>query len=184
MAAAIEAVPLDGWSAGYGVEATTVAKTGKLGDQMQNVLWDQTAVLTKGALAARVELPKEGTLLRWHGAIVLPDEPLAVEATTRPAWFDRLAWWGSAGLLLLAGALLALGLSAWAASRRRRGWLWLAAGALCAGAVLAVRMLDVPVARPYLIFLGFVVVGAAVGAMNLFRALGVLRRPAAPDAEG
>ena len=91
---------------------------------------------------------------------------------------------GSAALLLAAGALLALGLAAWAASRRRRGWLWLGAGALCAGAVLAVRLLEIPAARPYLVFLAFVVVGAAIGAMNLFRALGVLRRPAPPDAEG
>ncbi|MBI5501200.1 MAG: hypothetical protein HY907_13220 [Deltaproteobacteria bacterium] len=179
--AAIEAAPLAGWSAGDYRGTEVAGKARDKSGELENALWDQTVALTKGALAARFELPKEGTLLRWHGAIVLPDEPVGVEVTTRPAWLDRLVWWGSAGFLLGAGGLLALGLAAWAASRRRRGWLLLGVAAASAGAVVAARALAIPVARPYLVFLGFVVAGVAVGAMNLFRALAAMRRgPAAP----
>jgi hypothetical protein len=174
MVEALAAMPLDRWREVNGRDEDL--KSGKAGNEtLNNALWDQTAALSKGALAARFELPPEGTLLRWHGAIVLPDEAVRVEVSSRPVWFERLLWWGSALLLLAAGGLAAGGLGGWAASRRTLGWLLLG-GAAAAGAIVVAGRFFVPVATSYLAFIGFVVVGIGIGGVNLFRFLGSLRR--------
>ncbi len=172
---ALVSLPLAGWREGnYRGE---VAGQEKTADQsvLANALWKGGDVVSRGALAARFELPEEGTLLHWHGAIFLPEEAVSVEATSRPTWFDRLVWWASAGLLLVVGALVAGSLGAWAARRSKRGWTF-AVLALVVGAAVGGGSLFVPVASVYLVFIGFSVVGIAIGGMNLFRFLAGLRR--------
>jgi hypothetical protein len=137
------------------------------------------ANLATGARAARFAIPEEGTLLRWRGAIFLPDEAVAVAAASRPRWLDRLAWWLSVVVLLAAGGLVAGTLGAFNASRRKLAWTLAGGAAACFLAVAAARLL-LAAAGPHAAFVGFAVVGAAIGGVNLFRWIGG-RRNAAPD---
>jgi hypothetical protein len=162
---------VDDWRAGNYRDETVQTKSGEWENSKLGSLED----LARGTLAARFELPREGTLLSWHGAIFDADEGVSLTLGTRPRWFDRLAWWGSAALLLVGGGLLALGFGAWAAGSRRRGLLLLVAAAVAAGGVVG-GSLFVPVAGAYAAFVGFAVTGMAVGATNLFRWIAARRR--------
>jgi hypothetical protein len=178
---AVVSLPLSGWQEGnYRREGNGKDKTA---DQsvLANALWKGGDVVTRGALAARFELPEEGTLLHWHGAIFLPEEAVTVEATSRPTWFDHLIWWASAGLLLVVGGLIAGTLGAWAARQRKRGWTFFVL-AVVGGAGAFGGSLFIPVASVYLVFVGFAIVGIGIGGMNLFRFFAGLRQQPVKDA--
>lgn len=165
---------VDDWRTGKYRDESAKAETGEWEDKQLRNLED----LARGTLAARFELPREGTLLSWHGVIFDAGEGATLEVATRPSWFDELAWWIAAVLLVVAGGLLALALGAWAAGRGRRG-AGLFAAAVAAAVAVAAASFFVPVAGPYAAFVGFTVVGVAVGAVNLFRWIAAHRRAAA-----
>ncbi|MDI7269562.1 MAG: hypothetical protein QME96_16360, partial [Myxococcota bacterium] len=126
-------------------------------------------VLTRGALAAEFRLPEDGTLLRWRGSIVLPGERVVVEAESRPAWLDDAAWPVAVLLWLAAGALLAG--AAWtlpSRASRRRGVLF-AFGACACGAALAALGLVAPVPSPILAVASLALVVAALAVVRLVR---------------
>lgn len=143
-------------------------------------------VLTRGALAAEFRLPEDGVLLRWRGSIVLPGERVVVEAASRPAWFDDVAWPVAVLLWLAAGALLAG--AAWtlpSRASRRRGVLF-ALGACACGAALAALGLFAPVPSPILAAASLALVVAALAVVCLvrrFRVQGAAgAAPASPSA--
>jgi hypothetical protein len=175
LVATVAELSVDDWRAGNYREQTVQAKSS---GEWENAKLGNLEDLARGTLAARFELPREGTLLSWHGVIFDADEGATLELSTRPTWFDQLAWWGSACLLILGGALLALAFGAWAAGRRSRGVLLLVLAALAAGGVVGASFV-VAVAGAYAAFVGFAVTGMAVGATNLFRWIAGRRRAAA-----
>jgi len=164
LAAAVPELTVEDWRSGKFREAATGGRSGEWDHRRLGNLED----LARGTLAARFELPREGTLLSWHGVIFDAGDGVTLEVATRPSWFDELTWWVSAVLLLVAGGLLALSLGAWATGRRRRG-AGLLAGAVAVGTAVAAGSFFVPVADAHAAFVGFAVVGIAVGAANLFR---------------
>lgn len=170
-AAAVPDLTVEDWRTGKFRDETAADRAREWDNQRLGNLED----LARGTLAARFELPREGTLLSWHGVIFDAGEGATLEVATRPSWFDDLVWWIAAVLLLVAGGLLALSLGAWAAGRGRRG-AGLLAGAVAAGAAVTAGSWFVPVADPYAAFIGFAVAGIAVGAVNLFRWIAA-RRP-------
>lgn len=174
LVAMVAELTVDDWRDGKYRDKAVQAKSG----EWENAKLGNLEELARGTLAARFELPREGTLLSWHGVIFDADEGATLELSTRPSWFDELAWWVAAVLFVLAGALLALALGAWAGGRGRRGVLLLVGAALTAGAVVAGSFF-VPVPGPYPAFVGFAVTGMAVGATNLFRWIAARRRAAA-----
>jgi len=173
LAAAVPELTVEDWRAGQFRDEATGRRGGEWDSRRLGNLED----LARGTLAARFELPREGTLLAWHGVIFDAGEGATLEVATRPSWFDDLAWWVTAVLLLVAGGLLALSLGAWAAGQRRRG-AGLLAGAVAVGAAVTAGSFFVPVADAYAAFVGFAVAGIAVGATNLFRWIAA-RRPRA-----
>jgi hypothetical protein len=138
--------------------------------------------MSQGQLAARFEIPREGTVLRWHGAVFLPDEAVSVEVTSRPRWLERIVHGASMLGWLAAGMLLAAAAGAYSRGRRGRAVVSAAAAAAVAGAVVAAGLLY-DTASPYLAFVGFAVAGTFVGVLNVLRWLGgkLVKRPEPAD---